>query len=105
MPTLEVRPLSISCLCRNKLTRARPRPSSNAPVCMVAGEYPHIVHAVSRLPRVNTPNVVDLPLSTFPTTAQRTSGVVETSGGGNRKSKAARGCSGLLSKSIEVCTV
>lgn len=31
MPTLEVRPLSISCLCRNKLTRARPRPSSNWP--------------------------------------------------------------------------
>lgn len=31
MPTLEVLPLSISCLCLNKLTRARPRPSSNWP--------------------------------------------------------------------------
>jgi hypothetical protein len=31
IPTLEVRPVSISCLCRNKPTRAFPRPSSSAP--------------------------------------------------------------------------
>lgn len=31
IPTLDVRPVSISCLCRKSATRARPLPSSNAP--------------------------------------------------------------------------
>ena len=84
MPTLDVRPLSISCLWRNNDTRARPRPSSRAP-------------------RVRTPNVVDLPLSTFPTTAQRTSGVRATLGGGNRSSSAARGTLSVNLYNVEVC--
>ena len=53
-------------------------------------------------PRVKTPNVVDFPLSTLPTTAHRTSGVEATSGGGNRNSNAALGWSVLLSNSIDV---
>lgn len=47
-------------------------------------------------PRVSTPRVVDLPLSTLPTTAHRTSGVKETLGGGNRSSNMARGCTPCL---------
>lgn len=43
-------------------------------------------------PLVKTPSMVDLPLSTFPTTAHRTSGVNETFGGGNRRRTDARGC-------------
>ena len=31
IPTLDVRPVSSSCLCRNKPTRALPRPSSSEP--------------------------------------------------------------------------
>lgn len=54
MPTELVRPLSISCLCRNRLTRALPRPSS-------------------RPPFTNTPSKVLLPASTLPTTAIRVS--------------------------------
>jgi hypothetical protein len=42
------------------------------------------------IPRVSTPRVVDFPLSTFPTTAHRTSGVRETFRGGNRKSRVVR---------------
>lgn len=38
MPTLEVRPVSISCLCRNSGTRALPLPSSRVPINMVQGE-------------------------------------------------------------------
>jgi len=47
---------------------------------------------VRTLPRVNTPSVVDLPLSTFPTTAHLTSGVRDTLAGGNRNKIEARGC-------------
>lgn len=50
LPTELVRPLSISCLCRNRRWRACPRPLSSSPC-------------------VSTPNSVDLPASTFPTTA------------------------------------
>ncbi len=46
--------------------------------------------------------MVDFPLSTFPTTAHRTSGVEATSGGGNRKSSAALGESALVSNNIDV---
>lgn len=84
MPTLDVRPVSSSCLCRKRPTRARPRPSSSTP-------------------RVRTPNVVDLPLSTLPTTAHRTSGVRETFGGGRRSKTAARGCPSLTSKRTKAC--
>lgn len=66
IPTLLVRPLSSSCLCRKRLTRARPRPSS-------------------RPPRVSTPSVVDLPASTLPTTAMRSSGRCSSEGGGRRR--------------------
>ena len=44
------------------------------------------------MPRVNTPSVVDLPLSTFPTTAHLTSGVKDTLAGGNRNKTEALGC-------------
>jgi hypothetical protein len=75
MPTELVLPVSISCLCLNKPTRARPRPSSKAP-------------------RVSTPSVVDFPESTFPTTAHLTSGVDSTVGGGILIRQVARvGCS------------
>ena len=50
LPTEEVRPVSISCLCRKSFCRATPRPSS-------------------RTPWVKTPNRVDLPASTLPVTA------------------------------------
>lgn len=50
LPTELVRPLSISCLCRNRRCRAWPRPLSSSPC-------------------VRTPNKVDLPASTLPTTA------------------------------------
>ncbi len=101
MPTLEVRPLSISCLCLNKLTLARPLPSSSCPVDNVHEETSS--QTIQKdIPLVRTPNVVDLPLSTFPTTAHRTSGVVATSGGGNRSSNAALGWSDLLSNNIDV---
>lgn len=53
-PTELVRPDSISCLCRKSFKRAVPRPLSKSPC-------------------VNTPNNVDLPASTFPTTATRIS--------------------------------
>lgn len=43
------------------------------------------------IPRVRTPSVVDFPLSTFPTTAQRTSGTSETLRGGSRRSRCIRG--------------
>lgn len=46
--------------------------------------------------------MVDFPLSTLPTTAQRTSGVEATSGGGNRKSSAALGESVLVSNNVDV---
>lgn len=36
MPTEEVRPVSISCLWRKRLTRARPRPSSRRPLVRTA---------------------------------------------------------------------
>ena len=42
------------------------------------------------IPLVRTPSVVDLPLSTFPTTAQRTSDVKATLGDGSRSSSAIR---------------
>lgn len=45
IPTELVRPLSISCLCRKRLTRAFPRPSSRSPL-------------------TKTPNMVLLPAST-----------------------------------------
>jgi hypothetical protein len=48
--TLEVRPLSTSCLCLKQWPRARPLP-------------------LSSWPRVRTPTSVDLPESTLPTTA------------------------------------
>lgn len=44
------------------------------------------------MPRVNTPRVVDLPLSTLPTTAHLTSGVRETFGGGSLNKTEALGC-------------
>ncbi|CAN8007641.1 unnamed protein product [Ixodes pacificus] len=50
LPTLEVRPDSTSCLCRNSFCRARPRPLSSSPW-------------------VSTPSRVLLPASTLPTTA------------------------------------
>lgn len=50
LPTELVRPVSISCLCRNSLCRACPLPLSSSPC-------------------VNTPSRVDLPASTLPTTA------------------------------------
>ena len=50
LPTLEVLPVSISCLWRNSLCRAVPRPLSSSPW-------------------VSTPSSVLLPASTFPTTA------------------------------------
>ena len=50
LPTLLVRPDSISCLCRNSFWRAYPRPLSSS-AC------------------VRTPSRVLLPASTFPTTA------------------------------------
>jgi hypothetical protein len=59
------------------------------------------VGLISYTPRVRTPRVVDLPLSTFPTTAQRTSGVRETLGGGNRNNIDVRGCFNLDSKRME----
>lgn len=55
----------------------------------------------SYIPRVRTPRVVDFPLSTFPTTAQRTSGVRETLGGGNRNNMDVRGCIDRDSKRME----
>lgn len=45
-----------------------------------------------RVPRVRTPSVVDLPESTLPTTAQRTSGSEETFRGDSRQRRLARGC-------------
>ncbi|OMH80146.1 hypothetical protein AX774_g6424, partial [Zancudomyces culisetae] len=54
IPILDVRPVSCSCLCRNILDLALPRPLSN-------------------LLRVSTPNTVDFPASTFPIIAIRTS--------------------------------
>ncbi len=50
LPTLLVRPLSISCLCLKSFCRAKPRPLSSSPW-------------------VSTPSRVLLPASTFPTTA------------------------------------
>ena len=50
LPTLLVRPVSASCLCRNNFKRAVPRPSSKEPC-------------------VKTPNNVLFPASTLPTTA------------------------------------
>ena len=50
LPTLLVRPLSISCLCLNSFCRAKPLPLSSSPC-------------------VNTPSRVLLPASTLPTTA------------------------------------
>ncbi len=49
-PTDDVRPVSISCLCRKSFCRAIPRPSSSTPC-------------------VKTPRSVDLPASTLPVTA------------------------------------
>lgn len=66
MPTLLVRPLSTSCLCLKRLTRALPRPSSSPP-------------------RVRTPSVVDLPASTLPRTAMRSSGRWAREGGARRR--------------------
>ena len=57
------------------------------------------------LPRVRTPNVVDFPLSTFPTTAHLTSGVSETLGGGNRSNRDARTGAILDSNSKDACGV
>jgi hypothetical protein len=54
------------------------------------------------VPRVRTPNVVDFPLSTFPTTAHRTSGVKDTLGGGSLRSKEIRGCRVRVSNKTEV---
>lgn len=51
---LDVLPDWISCRCRNRLRRARPRPLSSSPC-------------------VRTPNRVDFPESTFPSTATRRS--------------------------------
>lgn len=42
------------------------------------------------IPLVRTPSVVDLPLSTLPTTAHRTSDVKATLGEGSRSSSAIR---------------
>lgn len=53
------------------------------------------------IPRVRTPSVVDFPLSTFPTTAQRTSGTSETLRGGSRRSRCIRGWSVRDSNSVE----
>ena len=53
-------------------------------------------------PLVRTPKVVDFPLSTFPTTAHRTSGVKATLGGGNRSSNAARGGSAVVWYNVDV---
>lgn len=50
LPTLLVRPDSISCLCRNSFCRAKPRPLSSSPC-------------------VSTPSRVLFPASTLPTTA------------------------------------
>jgi hypothetical protein len=57
------------------------------------------------VPRVKTPNVVDFPLSTLPTTAHRTSGVRDTFGGGSLSNKDSRGCPALVSKSTEVYNI
>mmetsp|Transcript_28263 Transcript_28263/g.83677 ORF Transcript_28263/g.83677 Transcript_28263/m.83677 type:complete len:260 (-) Transcript_28263:455-1234(-) len=54
-PMDDVRPVASSCANLKTLERARPRPSSS-------------------IERVRTPTMVDLPLSTFPMTATRTSG-------------------------------
>jgi len=50
---------------------------------------------------VRTPSVVDFPLSTFPTTAQRTSGTSETLRGGSRRRRCIRGWSDRDSNSVE----
>lgn len=100
MPTLDVRPLSISCLCRNRLTRARPLPSSRAPRHDDQG-FGHFTKRLA-IPLVRTPRVVDFPLSTFPTTAQRTSGVKDTSVGGSRNKSVARGWIDLVLNSTVV---
>jgi hypothetical protein len=55
------------------------------------------------MPRVNTPSVVDLPLSTFPTTAHLTSGVRDTFAGGNRNNIEALGCPVNTVKSTHAC--
>ena len=51
---------------------------------------------------MRTPSVVDFPLSTFPTTAQRTSGTSETLRGGSRRSRYIRGWSIRDSKRVEI---
>ena len=53
-PMEDVRPVASSCPCLNTLERAKPRPSS-------------------RMDRVRTPTMVDLPESTLPMTATRIS--------------------------------
>lgn len=100
IPTLDVRPVSISCLCRKSATRARPLPSSSAPNRKLKQNRRSIV-STTCVPRVSTPRVVDFPLSTFPTTAHRTSGVRETLRGGSRKRSDIRGCPVLTSQSAE----
>ena len=55
----EVRPLCISCLCRNTAMRARPRPLSSS--------------GRPSLPVLSTATSVDLPASTLPATAMRRS--------------------------------
>jgi hypothetical protein len=52
-------------------------------------------------PLVSTPSIVDLPLSTFPTTAHRTSGMRDTSGGGNRSNTEARGRGSLARNKVQ----
>jgi hypothetical protein len=93
IPTLDVRPVSISCLCRKSATRARPLPSSRAPMGILGVRRIRGMTDILQRPLVRTPSVVDLPLSTLPTTAQRTSGVKETLGGGKRSNSVARGIS------------
>ena len=94
---------------------------AQSPVHVYVGRGPH-VHALYRhrvrlregrvrylpvsidsknIPRVRTPKVVDFPLSTFPTTAHRTSGVKDTFGGGKRRSNDIRGCPVLTSNKID----
>lgn len=56
------------------------------------------------VPRVSTPSVVDFPLSTLPTTAQRTSGVLDTECGSKRRSSVSRERTPRASCNTEACT-
>jgi hypothetical protein len=55
------------------------------------------------MPRVSSPSVVDLPRSTFPTTAHLTSGVRDMLAGGNRNRTEALRCLVVTVKSTRAC--